>query len=148
MQGTWQTGVANATLQFSGEARFQIFTQKWLLGNIKYFVSFKLKSLEWNGLSQKITLSKHWPPTGKLFGSLDWYFTIETSDIGKNEKSPLHSLFQFYPKIKSITGNISNLSTKLQVCSGLDYYSGVSKIVYVWTVLSKYFPYQDRYSRN
>ena len=25
--------------EFSGEDRFQIFTQKWLLGNMKYFVS-------------------------------------------------------------------------------------------------------------
>ena len=45
MRSTWQTGVANVRLEFSGEARFQIFTQKWLLGNIKYFLSFKLKSL-------------------------------------------------------------------------------------------------------
>ena len=36
-------------VEFSGEARFQIFAQKWLLGNIKYFVSFKLKSLKSNG---------------------------------------------------------------------------------------------------
>ena len=28
MQSTWQTCVANARLEFSGEARFQIFTQK------------------------------------------------------------------------------------------------------------------------
>ena len=45
MQSTWQTDVANAVLEFSREARFKIFTQQWLLGNIKYFVSFKLKSL-------------------------------------------------------------------------------------------------------
>ena len=43
--------------EFSGEARFQILTQKWLLGNIKYFVSFKLKSLESNDFRQNITLS-------------------------------------------------------------------------------------------
>ena len=48
-QSTWQTGAENARVQFSGEAGFQIFTQKWLLGNIKYFVSFKLKSLKSNG---------------------------------------------------------------------------------------------------
>ena len=49
----WETGVANARLEFSGEAQFQIFTQKWLLGNIKGFVSFKLKSLKSNGFEQK-----------------------------------------------------------------------------------------------
>ena len=52
----WQTGFAD---EFSGEARFQIFTQKWLLGNLKYFVSFKLKSFKSNGFGQGITLSKH-----------------------------------------------------------------------------------------
>ena len=37
MQSTWQTGAANARLEFSGEARFQIIIsgQKWLLGSIK-----------------------------------------------------------------------------------------------------------------
>ena len=50
MQSTWQTGVANARLEFSGEAQFQIFTQKWLSGNIKCFVSLKLKLLKSNGL--------------------------------------------------------------------------------------------------
>ena len=59
MQSMWQTGATNARFEFSGEARFQIFIQKWLLGNIKYFVSFKLKSLESNGLRQNVTLSKH-----------------------------------------------------------------------------------------
>ena len=38
---------------------FQIFTQKLLLGNIKYFVSFKLKSLKSNGFRQNIILSKN-----------------------------------------------------------------------------------------
>ena len=28
VQGTWQTGIANARLEFSGKARFQIFSQK------------------------------------------------------------------------------------------------------------------------
>ena len=28
MQSTWQTGVANARLEFSGEGLFQIFTKK------------------------------------------------------------------------------------------------------------------------
>ena len=41
----WQTGVGNARLEFSGEAQVQIFAQKLLIGNIKYFVRFKLKSL-------------------------------------------------------------------------------------------------------
>ena len=59
MQSTWQTGVANARLEFSGEARFQIFTQKWPLGDIEYFVSSKLKSLKSNGFRQNITLFKH-----------------------------------------------------------------------------------------
>ena len=35
MNSTWQTGVANARLEFSGEAQFKIFTQKWQLRNIK-----------------------------------------------------------------------------------------------------------------
>ena len=43
-------------VEFSGEARFQIFTQKWLLGNTKYLVSFKLKSLKLNGLRQNVSL--------------------------------------------------------------------------------------------
>ena len=98
MQSIGQTGVANGKLDFSGEARFQIFTQKWLLGNMKYFVRFKLKSLNPNGFRQKITLSKHWPPTSKLLGSLDWFLTLETSGIGKNEKPPLHSLFLILSK--------------------------------------------------
>ena len=67
---------------------------------MKYFVSFKLKSLKSNGFRQNITLSKHWPPTNKLFGSLDWSLTLETSAIGKNEKSSLHSHLPIYPKIK------------------------------------------------
>ena len=70
MQNPWQTGVANARLEFSREVRFQIFTQKWLLGNTECFVSFKIKSLKWNGFRQNITLSKHWPSTSKLFESL------------------------------------------------------------------------------
>ena len=41
-------------LCFLGEVQFQIFTQEWLLGNIKYFASFKLKSLKSNGFSQNI----------------------------------------------------------------------------------------------
>ena len=41
--------------------QFQILTQKWLLGNIKYFVSFKLKSLNSNGLRWNITLSEYLP---------------------------------------------------------------------------------------
>ena len=57
MQGTWQTGVVNAALEFSREAQFQIFKQKWLLGNLKYFVSFKLKSSKSNVFRQNITLS-------------------------------------------------------------------------------------------
>ena len=71
MQSTWQADVANAKLEFSGEARFQILHKKWLLGNIKYFVSFKLKSSKSNGFRQKITLFKHQSPTNKLFGGLD-----------------------------------------------------------------------------
>ena len=35
MHSTWQTGVANGRLGVSGEARFQISPEKWLLGNIK-----------------------------------------------------------------------------------------------------------------
>ena len=54
MQSTSQTWVANARLEFSGEARFQIFTRKWLLGNIKYFISFKLNSLKLNGLDRTL----------------------------------------------------------------------------------------------
>ena len=50
MRSTWRTGITNARLTFSGEARFQIFTQKWLLGNIKYLVGFKLKSFTRKGL--------------------------------------------------------------------------------------------------
>ena len=79
--------------EFSGEARFQIFAPKWPLGNIKYFVNFKLKSLKSNGFMQNIHLSRDWPPTNKLLGSLDWFFTLETSGMGKTEKSPLHHLF-------------------------------------------------------
>ena len=56
MQITGQTGVANARLEFSGEAQFQIFKQNWMLRNIKYFVSFKLKSLESNGFRKNITV--------------------------------------------------------------------------------------------
>ena len=113
MQSTWQTVVSNAKLEFSGEARLQIFTQKWLLGNIKYFVSFKLESLESNGLKQNITLSKHWPLTNELFASLDLSLTLETSGMGKNEKCRYIAFSSFYPKIKSITYNIWCLSTKL-----------------------------------
>ena len=58
-------------LKFSGKPQFQILTQKWLLGNIKYFVSFKLKSLNSNGLRPNITVSEYLPPTSKLFGCLD-----------------------------------------------------------------------------
>ena len=50
MLDTSQTAVVNAKLEISGEARFQIFTQKLLSGNIKYFVSFQLKSLNSNGI--------------------------------------------------------------------------------------------------
>ena len=71
MQSMWRNGVGNARREFSGEARFQIFTQKWLLGNIKYFVSFKLKSLKSNGFRKNIIVFKRLPPTNKLFGSLD-----------------------------------------------------------------------------
>ena len=99
MQGMWQTGVANARVEFSGEVRFHIFTQKWLLGNINYFVSFKLKSLKSNSLRQNITLSKQGPATSKLSGSLDRFLTLETSGKSKNEKSLLHSLFPFLSKI-------------------------------------------------
>ena len=35
MHNTWQSGVANAKLESSGEAQFQIITQKWLFRNIK-----------------------------------------------------------------------------------------------------------------
>ena len=34
MQSMWQTGATNARFEFSGEARFQIFIQKWLLGTL------------------------------------------------------------------------------------------------------------------
>ena len=44
-QSMWQIGVGNARLEFSREAQVQIFAQKLLIGNIKYFVRFKLKSL-------------------------------------------------------------------------------------------------------
>ena len=64
-RNTLQTGVANAMLEFSEEAQLQIFTQKWLLGNIKYFVSFKLKSLKSNSSRKNITLSKQWAPANK-----------------------------------------------------------------------------------
>ena len=57
MESTWPTGDANARLEFSGEARFLIFTQKWLLGNTGYLVSFKRKSLKSNGFTQNIALS-------------------------------------------------------------------------------------------
>ena len=46
-------------VEFSGEAPLQDFTHKRLLGNIKYFVSLKMKSLTSNGFRQNITLSKH-----------------------------------------------------------------------------------------
>ena len=55
-----QTDVTNAKLEFAGDARFQIFTQKWLAANIKYFISFKLKSFKSADLRQNITtLPKH-----------------------------------------------------------------------------------------
>ena len=64
----WQTGDANTRLRFSGEARFLIFTQKWLSENIGYHVSFKRKSLlMWNDFRHNITLSNHWPPTSEFF---------------------------------------------------------------------------------
>ena len=115
MQSTGQTGVENARLEFSGKAG------KWLLGNIKYFVSSKLKSLK--SSRQNITLSKHLPLTNTLFGSLDWSLMLETRGIGKNEKSLLKSLSSFYPKIESIACNIWCLSEKLQVCSCLGKHS-------------------------
>ena len=59
MQSTWQTGDANARLEFSGEVRFLIFTHKWLLETFDIFFSFKQKSLKSNGFRQNITLSKH-----------------------------------------------------------------------------------------
>ena len=44
-QSMWQIGVGNVRFEFSREAQVQIFAQKLLIGNIKYFVRFKLKSL-------------------------------------------------------------------------------------------------------
>ena len=67
----------------------------------------------WNHWSQMVSdrtfiLSKQWPLTSKLFGSLDLFLTFETSGIGKNEKSPLHSLLPTHLKI-----NKSHVITKL-----------------------------------
>ena len=81
MRNMWQTGVANARLEFSGEARFQIFRQKWLLGNIKYVVSFKLKSLKSIGFPQLAISFSVRPKFRTIFNA------------GKKEKSPLHGLF-------------------------------------------------------
>ena len=92
-------GVANAKLEFSGEARFQIFSQKYLLGNIKYSVSFEVKLLKSNGFRQNITLSKHWSPTSKLFGNLDWFLTLETSGIGEMKNHCYIAFSPVYPKI-------------------------------------------------
>ena len=57
------------------------------------FRQFQTEIIKSNGFTQNITLSKHWSPTSKLSESLDWFLTLETSGIGKNEKSPLHGLF-------------------------------------------------------
>ena len=54
------------------EARFQIFTQNCLLGNIKYFVSFKLKSLKSNVFGQNSTL---YPNTDHLTVNI-WQFRL------------------------------------------------------------------------
>ena len=67
MQSRWKIGVANSMLEFSGED----FFTKIAVRSIKYFVSFKLKSLKSDGFRQNIILSKDRPPTSKLFGSLD-----------------------------------------------------------------------------
>ena len=40
MQSMWQTGVANATVEFCWGSSTSDYTQKWLSGNIKYFVSY------------------------------------------------------------------------------------------------------------
>ena len=60
------------------------------------FRQFQTEIIKSHGLRQNITLSKHWPPTNKLFGSLDWFLTLETSGIGKNEKSLLHNHFPHF----------------------------------------------------
>ena len=46
-------------LTFLEKLDSKIFAQKWLLGNIKYFVSFKLKSLKSNSFRQNIAVSNH-----------------------------------------------------------------------------------------
>ena len=62
IQSVWQTGVANATSWVFWESLISDLYPKWLLGNIKYFVSLKLKSLKLNRFDQIIALSKNWPP--------------------------------------------------------------------------------------
>ena len=44
-----QTGVKNARLEFSADAGFQTFAQKWLLANIKY--SYAHKKVDTSGAS-------------------------------------------------------------------------------------------------
>ena len=57
MQSTWQTSVANARLEFSGEARFQIFTQKLSVRKHEIFRQFQTET-ESDGRRQNTTLSK------------------------------------------------------------------------------------------
>ena len=120
MQSTWQTGVANARLQFSEEARFRILAENGCQETLNI-----LSVSNWNHWSQidlirqNITLSNRWPPTNMPFRSLDWSLTFANSGIGKNEKSPLHSLSPILSKLKS---TICYIWQNCKVCSSLDHY--------------------------
>ena len=123
MQSTWQTGVANARLEFSGEGRFQISTQKMAVRKHQIFCQFQTEIIKANGFRQNIALSTHWPPTNKLFGSLDWPLMLETNGIGKSEISTLRSLLSILSK---------NQSHEIY-----DVYLQSAKFAPVWTTILK-----------
>ena len=65
MGSMWQSSAVNGQPVFvffffwGGGVRFKIFTQNWLLGNVKYFDSFNLKSLDSSAFRQNVTRSEH-----------------------------------------------------------------------------------------
>ena len=113
----WQTGVANARLEFSGATRFQIFIQKWLLENIKYFLSFKLKSLKVKKMVLDRTLIC--PNTDHQSASfLDVKIDFQRSKLAAQTKMKnlcYIAFSPFFPQMKSITCNIMVLLTNCEV---------------------------------
>ena len=68
MQSTWQTSVANASLEFSAEAQFQTFFTKIAVRKHQIFSQFQTEIIKTNTLDssikpndfrKNITLSKH-----------------------------------------------------------------------------------------